>query len=94
MSVSAIGSALSGITANQAAFDGAAARIARVESAPDDGASAGASAPGGRVALPAGSGELVDVVVGAMVAADGVAANTAVLRTALDMDRAVLDVLA
>ncbi len=94
MSISAVGSALSGISANQAVFDSAAARVARVETAPDDGSAGLDPTTAGRVALPPGSGELIDVVVGAMVAADGVAANTAMLRTALDMDRAVLDVLA
>jgi hypothetical protein len=101
MSSPAIDSALAGIAAHQGWFDEAAGVVSRA-GLPDDGATdadalTGVVAPDAvpvPIALAAGSGELVDAIVGTMVAGHGVAANSASLRTALDMERSLIDVLA
>lgn len=99
MSSAAIDSALAGIAAHQAWFDAAAGAVSRAGLPSADGVDgvdggAGTVVAPGPVSLPPGSGDLVDAIVGTMVAGHGLAANVAVLRTAFDMERSLVDVLA
>lgn len=93
MSSAAVDSALAGIATHRSWFDASAGAVSRVGLSAGDPA-VGDLGPVAPVALAPGSGELVDAIVGSMVAGHGVAANTAVLRTALDMERSLVDVLA
>jgi len=72
-------SAMNGIQASLQAFDRSAALVAQATTAPD-GATSGS--------------ELVDGMVGANLAAVGVKANVAVLRTADEMLGTLLDIQA
>jgi hypothetical protein len=82
MSISAVSSALTGLSGAQTQFDVAAAAAARVTSVdPGDPAAAATS-------------DVVGAIVGTTVSSQAVAINIAVLDAALENERSLIDVLA
>lgn len=85
MSISAVSSAAGGLNAAMAWFDAAAAAAARTGLPRSEDAAAPAATP---------SEDLVGAVTGTTLAAGAVDVQTAVLRTALETERSLVDVLA
>jgi hypothetical protein len=82
MSISAVSSALTGLSGAQSQFDVAAAAAARVTSVdPSDPAAAATS-------------DVVGAIVGTTVSSQAVAINIAVLDAALENERSLIDILA
>ena len=82
MSISAVSSALTGLSGAQAQFDTAAAAAARVTNFdPGDPATAATT-------------DVVGAIVGTTVSSQAVAINIAVLDAALENERSLIDILA
>ncbi|MFT4036056.1 MAG: hypothetical protein QM679_10840 [Patulibacter sp.] len=83
MTINAISSSLTGITAAQGQMDAVAQVAARAGLIGDGGATVNET-----------TGDVVDAVVGGVSASVGQAVNVAMLRRAIDMQQSIIDVLA